>query len=67
MGPEESGLSYLVGRALNKDVGMEIKKRILGVSRVDRNRGADVTVNDDEDLDTLLGLSLEKTVETPFL
>lgn len=65
--PEESSLSNLIGRALDKDVRVKVEQRVFSVRGVDGDRGANVTIHDNKNFDSLLGLSLEETIETPFL
>lgn len=67
MSPEEGIGTDLVGRALDKDVGVEIEERVFGVGGIDGDGGADVAVDNDEDFDAFLRFLLEQAVNTPFL
>lgn len=46
---------------------MEIEERVFSVRRVDWDRGANVSVHNDKDLNSLLGLSLEEAIKAPLL
>ncbi len=67
MRPVERSCLEVTRRALHEDVAMKTDETLLGVVRV---RGREVVrhlvVDDDEDLDSFLGLLLEHIVETPL-
>ena len=64
---EKLVLLELIGRSLNEYIWVKVKHREFSELGIDRDGGLDISVDDDEDLNSFSGLPLEQPVKTPFL